>query len=140
MSTIIRIRLVEIVDRTPVGGATVVANPAKSAKPPSPGQIRTAPPILNSVHAVSYGSGCFELSDSRGKFEMDSTTILFEVSTAVWCHASITCMQMPSVVEMLACPSCSCAIFAGTRRSLRRDECGGADATSPDRLQPVRLP
>ncbi len=39
---------------------------------------------------------------------------------------------MPSVVEMLAWPSCSCAIFtARSDRSGRKNGCGGTDATSP---------
>jgi hypothetical protein len=32
----------------------------KSAKPPSPVQIRAAPPITTSVSAVTYGNGLFE--------------------------------------------------------------------------------
>ena len=34
----------------------------RSAKPPSPVQIRAAPPILNSVHAVTYANRNFGLS------------------------------------------------------------------------------
>jgi hypothetical protein len=44
---------------------------------------------------------------------------------------------MLSVVEMLACPSCSCAIFTGTFKSDmsgRVDVAGGLERTFEDRL------
>ena len=87
------------------------------------GPLALAPPLACGRRR-SFG---LQLSDSPESVDSaDLGTVgnnaRSSVSIALRCDASTTCVLMLSVLEMPACPRCSCEILTGTLRSFRSDE------------------